>query len=106
MKYRIAENNELCYHLCKMMERSVHNELIISYHRETLSARVYMLDNLSYNRYSLFFNQQLTDIGPSHLLISKRVTEYDYMWVCEETSVIQDDELAQLAGNEIDHLFV
>jgi len=79
--------------------------LVISYKSETLSAKVIRLDNLLYNRYSIFFNQQITDIGPSHLLISKRVNQNEVTWVCEEMSVIQDEELAQLAGQEIDRFF-
>jgi len=79
--------------------------LVISYKSETLSAKVIRLDNLLYNRYSIFFNQQITDIGPSHLLISKRVNQNEVTWVCEEMSVIQDEELAQLAGKEIDRFF-
>ena len=85
-----------------MLENLYFTELIISYKRETLSARVFTLDNLEYNRYSIFFNQQLTDVGPSHILISKRIVDHEYKWVCEEMSSMQDEELAILVGEEID----
>jgi hypothetical protein len=77
-------------------------ELVISYNRETLSARIEKLDSLIYSRYSVFFNQQLPEIGPSHILISKRVVLDEYKWVCEDKSAMQDAELAQLVGKEID----
>ena len=77
-------------------------ELVIPYKKETLSARIDRLDSLEYNRYSIFFNQQIADIGPSHMLISKRVAEGEYHWVCEDNSFVQDEELARLVGNEID----
>lgn len=77
-------------------------EIVVSNPRQTLSARVQLLDNLRYNRYSIFFNQQITEVGPSHMIISKHVSEHDYLWRCEEMSMIQDDELALSAGKEID----
>jgi hypothetical protein len=77
-------------------------ELVMSHKRQTLSARVIMMDNLDYSRYSIFFNQPVTDIGPSHILISKRLVSNELKWVCEERSALQDDELAELAGKEID----
>lgn len=77
-------------------------QIVVSNPRQTLSAKVQLLDNLSYNRYSIFFNQQITEVGPSHMIISKRVSEHDYLWRCEEMSMIQDDELALSAGKQID----
>ena len=77
-------------------------EIVVSYHRETLSARVKLLSDLHYNRYSVFFNQQLVDVGPSHMIISKCVDQNGYGWWCDLHSMIQDDELAMLVGNEID----
>ena len=77
-------------------------ELVISYKRETLSAKIFELDELEYNRFSVFFNQQIADMGPSHMLISKRVAKDEYNWVCEDKSCVQDEELARLVGNEID----
>jgi hypothetical protein len=79
-------------------------QLVISHKRGTLSARVIRLENLQYYRYSIFFNQPIAEIGPSHILISKRLINEEYKWVCEERSMIQDEELAQLAGAEIDNL--
>ena len=80
-------------------------ELVISYNRETLSARVEKHNSLIYSRYSVFFNQQLTDVGPSHMLISKRVVNHEFKWVCEERSSMQDEELAALVGSEIDRYY-
>jgi hypothetical protein len=80
-------------------------EFVISYHRETLSARIVRLNSLEYTRYSIFFNQVLTEVGPSHILISKRVVIDEYKWVCEERSSIQDEELSWLVGREIDKYF-
>jgi len=80
-------------------------EFVISLHRETLSARIERLNSLEYTRYSVFFNQVLTEVGPSHILISKRVVIDEYKWVCEERSSIQDGELAQQVGQEIDRYF-
>jgi hypothetical protein len=80
------------------------SELVISYKRETLSAKVCKLDNLQYNRYSVFFNQDISDIGPSHMLISKRVTSAAYSWVCEDKSIVLDEDLARSVGMEIDRL--
>ena len=80
-------------------------DFVISYHRETLSARIERLNSLEYTRYSVFFNQALAGVGPSHILISKRVVANEYKWVCEERSSIQDEELAQLVGREIDRYF-
>jgi hypothetical protein len=77
-------------------------EIVVSYYRETLSAKVKLLSDLHYNRYSVFFNQQLADIGPSHMIINKCVDEKGYGWWCDFRSMIQDHELAQLVGNEID----
>ena len=79
--------------------------LVISYERETLSARIMKLDNLEYSRYSVLFNQQLTNDGLSHILISKRLVHHEYKWVCEERSWIQDEELAIIVGNEIDRYY-
>jgi hypothetical protein len=87
------------------MKDQFFSELVISHKRETLSARVIRLENLDYHRYSVFFNQEVAEIGPSHMLISKRVDRENYRWVCEERSSIQDEELAQLVGNEIDRYF-
>ena len=80
-------------------------DIVVSNPRQTLSARVQMLGNLTYNRYSVFFNQQLIEVGPSHMIISKRVTANDYLWSCEESSVIQDEHLAEKVGEEIDRFF-
>jgi hypothetical protein len=80
-------------------------EFVISHHRETLSARIERLNSLDYTRYSVFFNQLLIEVGPSHILISKRVVFNEYKWVCEEKSSIQDSELAQQVGEEIDRYF-
>ena len=80
-------------------------DIVVSNPRQTLSARVQVLGNLTYNRYSIFFNQQLTEVGPSHMIISKRVTANDYLWSCEESSVMQDQHLAEKAGEEIDRFF-
>ena len=80
-------------------------DLVISNQRETLSARVVMLDDLHYNRYSVYFNQQVSDIGPSHMLISKRLVDNEYRWICEEMSIMQDEELATGVGAEIDRFF-
>jgi len=80
-------------------------EFVISHHRETLSARIERLNSLEYTRYSVFFNQVITEVGPSHILISKRVVIDEYKWVCEERSSIQDGQLAQQVGQEIDRYF-
>ncbi len=88
-----------------MLKDHTNFELVISYERETLSARVLRLDNLEYSRYSVFFNQQLTDLGLSHILISKRMVGLEYKWVCEEKSWLQDEELAVKAGQEIDRYY-
>jgi len=80
-------------------------ELVVSWKRETLSAKVSQLDNLEYSRYSVFFNQEIEDIGPSHMLISKRLVNKDYKWVCEDKSTLQDEELAGAVGLKIDELF-
>ena len=77
-------------------------EVVISNRPQTLSARVIRLQDLAYNRYSVFFNQPVVDIGPSHILISKRVINKDVRWVCEERSLLQDEDLAQRIGEEID----
>jgi hypothetical protein len=84
------------------MKTVILGELVISHKRQTLSARVIRLDDLAYSRYSVFFNQPVTEIGPSHILISKRLVNSEFKWICEERSAIQDVELAELAGNEID----
>ncbi len=79
-------------------------ELTISNRRQTLSAKVFKLEDLAYNRYSIFFNQSIVDIGASHMIISKRVVHDKYRWTCEEKSVLQDDDLAISVGEEIDRL--
>ena len=88
-----------------MLKDHTNFELVISYERETLSARILRLDNLEYSRYSVFFNQQLTNDGLSHILISKRIVDHEYKWVCEERSWIQDEELAVKVGQEIDRYY-
>jgi hypothetical protein len=85
-----------------MKKKLFFSELVISRSPETLSARVCRLENLEYNRYSVFFNQEVASIGPSHMLISKRVGLGGYRWECEEQSLIQDEELALQVGNEIE----
>jgi hypothetical protein len=80
-------------------------EFVISHNRETLTARIERLNSLEYTRYSVFFNQLITEVGPSHILISKQVVYDEYKWVCEERSSIQDGELAQQVGEEIDRYF-
>ena len=84
------------------MKSEILGELVISHNRQTLSARVLRIDDLEYSRYSVFFNQPVAEIGPSHILISKRLVDSEFKWVCEDRSAIQDDELAELVGKEID----
>ena len=88
-----------------MIKSHTNFNLVISYERETLSARILRLDSLEYNRYSVFFNQQLTDDGLSYILISKRLVGHEYKWVCEERSWILDEELAVIVGAEIDRYY-
>jgi hypothetical protein len=85
------------------MVNSFPYQIVVSYARETLSASVKLLSDLHYNRYSVFFNQQLVDVGPSHMIISKCVNENGYGWFCDLHSMIQDGELARIVGNEIDN---
>ena len=86
------------------MKNEFIGEVVISNRPQTLSARVVRLHDLAYNRYSVFFNQPVVDIGPSHILISNRVVNREVRWVCEEKSLLQDEVLAQRVGEEIDRM--
>jgi hypothetical protein len=79
-------------------------EVVIANCLQTLSARVIRLENLSYNRYSIFFNQSIVDVGPSHMLIRKCVVNDEFRWTCEQKSSMQDADLAISVGEEIDRL--
>ena len=68
------------------MENEFIGEVVIANSQQTLSAKIIRLENLSYNRYSIFFNQSMVDVGPSHMLISKRVANDGFRWTCEKKS--------------------
>ena len=89
-----------------LMLTSFLGELVVSYKRETLSAKVQLLDSDAHWRYSVFFKQQIVDVDPSHILISKCVVDGSIVWRCDDKSFIQDEELANAVGNEIDRMLL